>query len=199
MKENHPYGSWPSQLTSEQLASGAVRLSEARAFNGEVLWLEGRPAEAGRTALVKFDGVRCETLGPDDLNVRTLVHEYGGGGWLPTQSGIWVTSFEDQRLWLLNDDFHPITAEPSVLRGHRFANGVEVPDSTETIWVTERHQGEGGQPHNMLVTVTETGEVTEIASGADFYSSPVVSPDGLNSPICLGITLRCRGITSVYT
>ena len=82
MKEDRPYGSCPSQLTSEQLANGATRLSEARAFNGEVLWLEGRPAEAGRTALVKFDGASCETLGPDDLNVRTLVHEYGGGGWL---------------------------------------------------------------------------------------------------------------------
>ncbi len=179
VKEDRPYGSWPSQLTSEQLANGATRLSEARAFNGEVLWLEGRPAEAGRTALVKFDGASCETLGPDDLNVRTLVHEYGGGGWLPTHAGIWVTSFEDQRLWLLNDDFRPITPEPSVLRGHRFANGVELPDSTETIWVMERHQGDSGQPRNMLVTVTESGELTEIVSGADFYSSPVVSPDGL--------------------
>ena len=72
MKEDRPYGSWPSQLTSEQLANGATRLSEARAFNGEVLWLDGRPAEAGRTALVKFDGASCETLGPPAC-VRVLL------------------------------------------------------------------------------------------------------------------------------
>ena len=107
--------------------------------------------------------------------------------------------FEDQRHWLLNDDFRPITPEPSVLRGHRFANGVEVPDSAETIWVTEQHQGEGGQPHNMLVTVTETGEVTEIASGADFILHQWCRLTAFNSPICLGIILRCRGITCVYT
>ncbi|MBM35620.1 MAG: prolyl oligopeptidase family serine peptidase [Actinomycetota bacterium] len=178
MKEDRPYGSWPSQLTSRELASGATRLSEARVFNGEVMWLEGRPAEAGRTALVKFDGTRCVTLGPEDLNVRTSVHEYGGGGWLPTNEGIWLSSFDDQRLWLLNNDFRPVTPEPATPRGLRFADGVEIPDSTDTIWVVERHRQNGSQPQNLLATVTTTGDVTEIVSGADFYSSPTISPDG---------------------
>ena len=150
MKEDRPYGSWPSQLTSRELASGATRLSEARVFNGEVMWLEGRPAEAGRTALVKFDGTRCVTLGPEDLNVRTSVHEYGGGGWLPTNEGIWLSSFDDQRLWLLNNDFRPVTPEPATPRGLRFADGVEIPDSTDTIWVVERHRQNGSQPQNLL-------------------------------------------------
>ena len=88
MKVNTPYGNWPSELSAHALAQGAIRLSEPRVFNNDVLWLESRPAEFGRTALVRFNGNSSETLGPSDLNIRTLVHEYGGGGWLPTNNGI---------------------------------------------------------------------------------------------------------------
>ena len=178
MKQDQPYGSWPSELTSEELASGATRLSEPRVFNDEVLWLEGRPEESGRTAIVKFDGVNTVTVGPDDLNARTLVHEYGGGAWLPTDNGILVSRFEDQRLWLLSDDFRPITVEPAFPKGLRYSNGVTVPESSDTIWVIERHQNSAGHPQNLLATITPTGDMIEVASGADFYSSPTISPDG---------------------
>ena len=88
MKTNLPYGSWPSKLTSSALAKGAIRLSEPTVFNNDIYWLEGRPEESGRTAIVKYHDETASTLGPADLNVRTLVHEYGGGSWLPTSNGI---------------------------------------------------------------------------------------------------------------
>ena len=178
MKQDQPYGSWASQLTSEKLANGAKRLSEPRVFNDEVLWLEGRPEESGRTVIVKFDGVTAVTLGPDELNVRTLVHEYGGGSWLPTDDGIWLSSFNDQRLWLLNDDLRPITPESSISKGLRYANGVVVPDSDDTVWVVERHRESHVHPENFLASVNTAGEIIEVASGADFYSPPTVSADG---------------------
>ncbi len=178
MKQDQPYGSWVSELSSQELAKGAKRISEPRVFKDEVLWLEGRPEESGRTALVKFDGVNVLTLGPDDLNVRTLVHEYGGGSWLPTEDGIWLSNFDDQRLWLLNDDFRPVTPEPSISKGLRYSNGVTVPDSGDTIWVVERHRESHAHPENLLATVNTAGTINEVASGADFYSSPAISPDG---------------------
>ena len=178
MEEDRPYGSWPSQLSSRELANGAIRRSEPRVFNGDVLWLESRPAESGRTALVSFNGNESKTLGPGDLNVRTLVHEYGGGGWLPTDHGILLSRFEDQRIWLLGDDLHPITPEPGSPKSQRFADGTRVAGSDHTVWVVESHHQRGVEPRNFLATVTLDGSVTEIASGADFFSSPTTSADG---------------------
>lgn len=178
LKKDRPYGSWPSQLSSHELASGAIRRSEPRVFDNDVLWLESRPAELGRTALVKFNGTESQTLGPTDLNIRTLVHEYGGGGWLPTEHGILVSRFEDQRIWLLHDDLRPVTAEPSSPKSQRFSDGTTVVDSDDTIWVVEQHHLHDPQPQNFLATVSVDGAVTKIASGADFYSSPTTSPDG---------------------
>ena len=178
MEEDRPYGSWPSQLSSQELASGAIRRSEPRVFDGHVFWLESRPAESGRTALVKFNGIESQTLGPIDLNIRTLVHEYGGGAWLPTEHGILFSRFEDQRIWLLQDDLHPVTSEPNVPRSQRFSDGTSGTANDETIWVVEQHRTQAAQPQNLLATVSLDGSITQIASGADFYSSPTISPDG---------------------
>ena len=63
------------------------------------MWAESRPQEGGRTQLVRRTpaGDPVDLLG-DDANVRTAVHEYGGGAWWtygahrgpdPVRSGTW--------------------------------------------------------------------------------------------------------------
>ncbi len=78
-KQRLPYGSWPTPITSEVVVAEAVRLSEVQVDGDSLIWSEGRPAEAGRTALVRRgpDGALTELL-PEDHNARTAVHEYGG-------------------------------------------------------------------------------------------------------------------------
>ena len=51
-----------------------------RMHRGAVSWLEGRPDEGGRQVVVRSErsGHR-EDLTPSEHNVRSLVHEYGGG------------------------------------------------------------------------------------------------------------------------
>jgi hypothetical protein len=60
-----PYGSWPTPITSAVIVASAVRISEVRADNGDVVWSEGRPAEGGRTQLVRrwADGTVVDLLG----------------------------------------------------------------------------------------------------------------------------------------
>ena len=48
-----PYGSWPTPFTSASVVAGAVRLGELVLDGADVLWAEGRPAEGGRTQLVR--------------------------------------------------------------------------------------------------------------------------------------------------
>ena len=63
----------------------------------------------------------------------------------------------------------------------RFADGVIDSQNHRIIYVAEKHDGKT-EPVNCLVSVnlTNAGEITTIASGADFYYSPVISPNGEN-------------------
>src|ERR1700759_2160276 len=95
-----PCGSWPTPITSEVVVAQAVRLAEVAVDDGAVIWSEGRPAEAGRTALVRRepDGALSELL-PENLNARTAVHEYGGGAWWARDGVVWFANWRDQRLY----------------------------------------------------------------------------------------------------
>jgi len=84
-----PYGSWSSPITSKSITAGSVKLGNIHynTHNQNLYWLEGRPQEAGRNVLCKFapdDDNASERNGVDimsskESNVRTRVHEYGGG------------------------------------------------------------------------------------------------------------------------
>jgi dipeptidyl aminopeptidase/acylaminoacyl peptidase len=106
-----PYGSWKSPIEAEMVAKGALRLSQPMFGQGEreaIYWLEGRPAEAGRSALVKASltgltsgSVKMEDVTKAPVSIRSLVHEYGGGGYLAAHGNIFYSNFDDQRVYLL--------------------------------------------------------------------------------------------------
>ncbi len=75
-----PYGFWKSPITSDRIVAEVVRLGEI-ALDGETIyWSEGRPNEGGRSVIVRrtADGAVADQT-PPSFNVRTRVHEYGGG------------------------------------------------------------------------------------------------------------------------
>ncbi|MDN5601672.1 MAG: S9 family peptidase, partial [Brachybacterium sp.] len=51
-----PYGSWPSPLTAELLATGGNRLGAPRPVGDEVWWTEGIATEGGRQAILRTPG-----------------------------------------------------------------------------------------------------------------------------------------------
>jgi hypothetical protein len=78
-----PNGSWPSPITTGLVASeGGVSFGFLDISDAGTYWTESRPQENGRTALVfrPHDGEAVDVV-PPDFNVRTRVHEYGGGAW----------------------------------------------------------------------------------------------------------------------
>ena len=48
-----PFGSWPTPITSALVVQSAVRISDVQGDGEDVLWAEERPAEGGRTQLVR--------------------------------------------------------------------------------------------------------------------------------------------------
>jgi dipeptidyl aminopeptidase/acylaminoacyl peptidase len=177
-----PYGSWRSPISAERVAVGALRLSQVSVRGDTVTWHEARPAEGGRAALVRADPWTSPVdLIPDGFNVRTKVHEYGGGDHTVHGGSVIFANFADQRLYRLDPGADPvaITPTPAIPGGDRFADMRVSPDGRLVVCVRERHTGEG-LPDNELVMVPADGETAPwvVATGRDFYACPRFAPDG---------------------
>ena len=177
-KKIAPYGEWTSPIGTDRITAGSVRL-EAVALDGDrICWLEGRPAEGGRYALVgrEPDG-SVRDLIPAPFNVRTRVHEYGGGSFLIHEGRVWFANDSDQRLYGIEADSPPaaLTAEGP----HRYADMKLDARRARIVCVRETHFEDGREPVNALVAVPLAGgEARVLHEGHDFYSSPAPSPDG---------------------
>ena len=182
-----PYGEWPSPVTAASLVQGAAGISEVIADPVRpwlLWWAESRPDEGGRTAVMRCDlgDGEPEEFTPAGANVRTRVHEYGGGSWWPHDGSLYYVEFGDQRLRRLDEPgAEPVmlTAEPPEPRGWRYADGRVTPDGRWCVCVRERHDT-GGEPVNELAAVACDGsrQTATLWAGADFVMSPRVSPDG---------------------
>jgi dipeptidyl aminopeptidase/acylaminoacyl peptidase len=181
-----PYGSWRSPITSDLIVAESITLSEARLDGGNIYWLEGRPQEQGRLVVVRpgIAGGEHADINPAPYNVRTRVHEYGGGAWTVAEGILYFSNFADGRLYRQTEataEPQPLTAAPSRPGDWRFADGII--DRRRNLWigVREDHTVEGS-PVNAIVAVdlahpsAEPGQV--LVGGHDFFSSPRLSPDG---------------------
>ncbi len=175
-----PAGTWPSPITARSLVAGSVSIGEAIPDGDDVWWAESRPDNGGRTTIVRWSDGSTQDVTAPGTNVRTSVHEYGGGAWWAADGALFYVEFADQRVRRVEPGGDPVvlTAEPDTPRGLRYADGRPTPDGDWFVCVHERH-GEG-EPVNEIIAVATDGSMrTEvIASGADFYASPRVSPDG---------------------
>jgi dipeptidyl aminopeptidase/acylaminoacyl peptidase/uncharacterized protein (DUF2132 family) len=172
-----PFGSWASPVTADLIVGESIRLGQTGVLGSDIFWSEGRPQEQGRNVLVwrSSDG-RITDLTPAPLNVRSRVHEYGGGAFtLGRKAGFFVND-ADQQIWRLRagEAPHALTDAP----GMRHAD-IEI-DATRKrlICVREDHSG-GGEALTTLVAVSlSNGKEQVLASGHDFFSTPRISPDG---------------------
>lgn len=173
------YGTWTSPIDAADVVSGQVAYSELTYDDGAIYWLEMRPSEGGRQVLVRRDSSgHIEELTPEPINVRTRVHEYGGGSLTVGHGVVIYSNHDDQRLYLVDDDgIRPVTPDPERSRSVRYADGRLVDEST-LVCVRETHPEEG-EPVNELVCVDlDSGRQVVIAGGRDFYAAPRPSGDG---------------------
>ena len=174
-----PYGSWRSSISVDHVVGQTILLGEPWLDGDDLYWLEGRPWEGGRRALVRRepDGTTTE-LTPAPANVRTRVHEYGGGSYTVAGGTAVYSDFRDGRLYRIDPGATgavAITPEGP----WRYADLRFDPSRRRFVGVREDHSGDG-QPRNELVAVPLDGETAPVVlyGGPDFVAAPRVSPAG---------------------
>ncbi len=182
IKKALPYGSWASPITADLIVDGGLSLSDIKVDGDDIYWLEGRPGEDGRSVVVcrPFDGEKVDVI-PTGFDVRTMVHEYGGGSYTVAARTVYFSNCHDQRIYRVRDGASPeaLTSLPKVARSHRYADFVISPKGGWLCSIRERHQPQL-EPTNDLValSIDEVRSPHVLASGYDFYSSPRFNIDG---------------------
>ena len=206
MTEVRPYGEWPSPITARVISEGTTSVGEVVPDGDCLWWSEHRPA-TGSTAIMHLCAGEDEAFQatPTEANVRTRVHEYGGGAWWAEGGVCYYSDDTDGCLRKIagcggdgrdcgsdgGNSGASETAEPVLLTQNeegfadRWADMRLTPDGEWLVCVRERHRTGTSEaahpmPTNEIATVATDGsdEIVTLASGADFYAAPRPSPDG---------------------
>jgi len=170
-------GIWPSPISADVVAAGASPLAMPMLDGADIYWLAGRASEGGRTTLMRQRGADVVEMTPAPFNVRSRVHEYGGGACLVAGGDIYFSHFADNRLYVIRDGEGAVAlTEEGAPRRH--ADFVLDRARARLVGVREDHAGGSAQPVNTLCAVGMDGSETVLAEGADFYAAPRLSPDG---------------------
>lgn len=177
MRKTASYGSWASPITADSLLKASFGVGAPCADGAALYWLESRPHEGGRQVIVQPgpDGSIRE-LTPPGFNVRSRVHEYGGGAYLVADGVIYFQNFADQFLYRQVEG-----GAPELLYGvanHRHADFVLDRQRGRLLAVREDHTQGSAQPPASIVSIGLDGSSQVLVQGADFYSNPRLSPDG---------------------
>lgn len=179
MKTTAAYGTWASSLTGEFVAANSVKMAEPQWVGESLFWLETRPAEKGRQAILQRadDGTVREVL-PNPWNARTKVHEYGGGSFVATEDAVYFVNGEDQqiyRLSLTDKHIEPLTQTTGCRYGDLYYSSVH----HCLLAICEDHTNSTIEPQNRLISLDlASGRITSVEIGHDFVTSAQVSPDG---------------------
>lgn len=174
-----PYGSWKSPITAELYASSYIGVNEPSFDGDQIYWKEERPKEGGRSILVRRgpEGMLTE-ITPKEFNVRTTVHEYGGGDYVVHGGKVYFSNFRDQRLYVQIAGSQPSPITPPDL-DLRYADGIVDTKRNRLVLIREDHTIEASQAANTIVSIdlVKGGAGEILVSGNDFYSSPRLNPD----------------------
>jgi len=173
-----PYGAWKSPISAELVVSRTVGIAGAQIDSGKLFWMEGRAEEKGRCVVVTVDDDgKSVDITPPPYYVRTQVHEYGGRAWTVHAGIVYFSNFPDGRLYRQSSGEAPIplTKDEPI----RYGDMVVDQHRNRLIAIREDHSNPEREATNEVVAVDlESGVVTVLVSGNDFYVSPRLSTDG---------------------
>ena len=187
MKKTLPFGTWPSKLSAEALASASPRFGEPKIIHNGVIWTQSIPEEKGRMGLFAcFDKgsgnekkaePRC--ILPAPFDARSKAHEYGGGSFDAKGDTVYFVNAADQQIYAttIRQSGSDLATPKRITNSAncRFADLKIVTKRNSLLAVCEDHSSE--EPIASIVEIDlTTGEIQTLVKGADFYAGLCVSP-----------------------
>ena len=171
---------WESLITEDAVVSESLHISDIHIDGDDVYWIEKREDEEGRNVIIKKDenGNVTDVI-PNKFNAKTSVHEYGGGAFAVSNEIVVFSNYPDNRLYKVSDADtlpSPITEDNPNLR---YAN-IEFDNLRNRIIAVHEDHTNPNKIINSLVSIglESPNNMILIKSGADFYSSPSLNPNG---------------------
>lgn len=170
-----PYGSWQSPLSAETVVSQAITLTVPHIEGDAVYWMEGRPAEKGRIAVVRRKNGKNADVFSHEFSARTRANEYGGSCYTIHNNVVYFCNEKDQRIYQATIASAPMPITPDA--NMRYADLV-YDDRRSILYCIREDYSPQKEPITTIVKIDpqeeSAGEV--VASGHDFYSNARLSP-----------------------
>jgi dipeptidyl aminopeptidase/acylaminoacyl peptidase len=177
VKSVRPFGSWPSRVGADVVARAATALSQPAIDGPDTYWLESRPSEGGRVALVRRGGEDPADVLPAGFSVRSRVHEYGGAAYAVHGGTAYFSHDGDGRVYRAGHGEPPAPLTPA--GPFRYADFAVDAPRRRLLCVREDHSAAGRPPRNEIIAVGwDGGEPGVFAGGHDFVSSIRLNPRG---------------------
>ncbi|MEL6929656.1 MAG: S9 family peptidase [Cyanobacteria bacterium J06600_6] len=170
-------GSWKSPITSDLIVSQSIGVGSLAVNHENIYWLEKRPQERGRSLLVGYSHKgELKSFTPAPLSVRSKIHEYGGGAFVVDRNAIYFSNYQDGRIYqqVIGTKPYPLTEQLDC----RYGDLIVDRDRNRLICICEDHAVETEAQNRIVAVNINTGRITNLVAGSDFYSSPRLSPDG---------------------
>jgi dipeptidyl aminopeptidase/acylaminoacyl peptidase len=176
-KKTAGYGSWVSPITGDLIGSAGIHPEQLLFADEELYWTERRPLDGGRTVLMRQGSDGCvEEVTMAAFNVRTRVHEYGGGAFTVHRGTAYFSNFDDNGWYRQKPNGEPERIIQDAQT--RFADPVIDEARDRMYCVRESHEGLAEAVNTLVaVDLSGSGAVETLADGYDFYGSIRLSPD----------------------
>ena len=175
-----PYGTWKSPITLDMVAHGTVNLVRIVLDGPDTYWSEVRPAEDGRTVIMKRgSGGELEEITPPGFSVSSMVNEYGTRGFSVANEVVYFSNQTDQRVYRQRPGEAPVPITPE--GDYRYGSMVWNELLGQIICIREDHTDlDEDHPASEIVTIDAAsgGEPKVLLADNDFHNSPCLSPDG---------------------
>ncbi|MDF2180775.1 prolyl oligopeptidase family serine peptidase [Neptuniibacter sp. CAU 1671] len=173
------HGFWQSALDELTAVAASVEFSQPLISpQGVPYWVATLPERGGVNTLCRYQNDQVQYLTPEGFSVRSKVHEYGGQAWcFISHDRLAFVNADDQQLYtqvtgLVVEAPVALTNAPA----SRFIEPVYDPVRNRLICIEELHHST--EVENRLISVClETGSVTVLHAGHDFYAYPTLSDD----------------------
>ena len=133
-----PYGTWKSPVSLEMVGHGTASLLRIALDGPDTYWAEVRPAEDGRTVIVKRtpDG-KLVDITPPGLSSVSLVNEYGARSYTVANGVVYFSNNSDQRVYRQRPGEAPVPITTET--GFRYGTRVVDQGRGRIVCIRENH------------------------------------------------------------